>query len=446
MQRSLIQALSLVLLFAGLSPAQNQKPSREQKVRSDRAKVEAEGFWIYNDLPRGIAEAKKTGKPLLVIMRCIPCEECVKLDDDLVNQDPRVRPLLDKFVCVRIVSTNGLDLSLFQYDYDQSFAAFMLNADGTIYGRFGTRSHRTYWSDDVSVEGLGQALRGTLELHEQYPKNKDVLAAKRGPVPEFQSPEKYPTLRDKYGPKLNYEGNVVQSCIHCHQIGDAQRQLSRERQKLVPEEVLFPYPHPKALGLVLDPKSRATVERVEKDTIAAQAGFQKSDSILTLEGQPILSLADVQWVLNQASPQGASLKAEVQRGTQKQSLTLKLPKGWRQQNDISWRSSTWGLRRMATGGMLLEELPAEERNKLGVPATGMALRAKHVGQFGPHAAAKQAGFLQGDVLVAFDGKSNFKRETDLIAYSLTTHASGDKVEVSIIRDGKKLNLTLPMQN
>ena len=64
------------------------------------------------------------------------------LDDELVDTDPAIRPLLEKFVCVRQVATNGLDLRLFQFDTDQSFAVFMLNADGTIYGRFGTRSHR----------------------------------------------------------------------------------------------------------------------------------------------------------------------------------------------------------------------------------------------------------------------------------------------------------------
>ncbi|WP_068142110.1 thioredoxin family protein [Roseimaritima ulvae] len=38
--------------------------------------------------------ARDTGKPLLVVLRCIPCEECVKLDDDLVDQNPKLRPLL----------------------------------------------------------------------------------------------------------------------------------------------------------------------------------------------------------------------------------------------------------------------------------------------------------------------------------------------------------------
>src|SRR5205814_346300 len=160
-------AVAVAVAFAAEAAA--APPTRDQKVLADRRKVEAEGFWVYNDLPRGLAEAKKSGRPLLVVLRCVPCEECVKLDDDLVDRDPRVRPLLERFVCVRLVSTNGLDLGLFQFDYDQSFAAFLLNADGTVYGRFGTRSHRTSWADDVSVEGLAKALQGALELHGDYP-------------------------------------------------------------------------------------------------------------------------------------------------------------------------------------------------------------------------------------------------------------------------------------
>ena len=161
--------LTLTCSFTLLGATAAQQ--REEKVRNDRAKVVKEGFWIYNDLAAGFALAKKNGKPLLVVLRCIPCEACVKLDDDLVDRDPRVRPLLEKYVCVRVVSTNGLDLSLFQYDYDQSFAAFFLNADRTIYGRYGTRSHETESDQDVSVEGFRRALAAALRLHREYPAN-----------------------------------------------------------------------------------------------------------------------------------------------------------------------------------------------------------------------------------------------------------------------------------
>lgn len=441
MHRFLLATGLLALLVTGYGHAQ----TREQKVLADRDKFAKDRMWIYNDLPRGFAQARQTGKPMLVVLRCLPCEECVKLDDEIVNEDPRVRPLLEKFVCVRVVMTNGLDLALFQFDYDQSFAAFLLNGDGTIYGRYGTRSHRTYWSDDVSVEGLAKALQGALELHAQYPANKESLQARRGPAPEVAAPELFPAHKGKYTSSLNYESKVDKSCIHCHQIGDAQRSFYRDKKQPMPEHILFPYPHPKILGLILDPRECATLASVEPGSPAEAAGFKKGDRIARLEGQPLLSIADVQWVLQQAPANGATLKAEVQRGANLEKLALTLPEGWRQRDNVSWRSSAWGLRRMASGGMLLETVPADERTKAGLGQQGMALRAKHVGQFGPHAAAQNAGFRKDDIVVEFDGRTDLPRETDLFAHALRTRLPGERVPVTIVRDGKKLNLTLPMQ-
>src|SRR5437764_12458207 len=174
MNRTVLIFIAAWLIMAGRTEAQN--PTREQKVRGDKAKVEAEGFWIYNDLPRAFAEAKQSGRPLVVVLRCSPCEQCVKLDDDLVDKDERLRPLLEQFVRVRVISANGLDLSLFQFDTDQSFAVFLMNADGTIYGRFGTRSDQRHWTDDVSIDGLAKAPDGALALHTDYTANHEALA------------------------------------------------------------------------------------------------------------------------------------------------------------------------------------------------------------------------------------------------------------------------------
>ena len=444
MSRSLFHSAAVLLAVVAASPAQPQ--SREQKVRADKQRVEADGFWVYNDLPKAFAEAKTTGKPLLVVLRCIPCEECVKLDDDLVNQDNRVRPLLEQFVRCRVVSTNGLDLSLFQFDTDQSFAAFLLNADGTVYGRYGTRSHRTNWSDDVSIEGLAKALQVGLDLHKHYPANKAALAGKRGPAPEVPSPEKYPLLKDRYKPSLNYAGEVAKSCIHCHQIGDAQKALERSRRKPLDERTLFPYPHPKSVGLVLDPKKPATVLRVEADTSADRAGFRAGDAIKALGGQPLLSIADVQWVLHRAEPGGAMIPAEVTRNGQPVALTLALTPGWRHADDLTWRTSTWGLRRMALGGLVLEPVRPEDVPMARRPALRKALQVKMVGQgAGPHGAAGRAGFKKGDVLLSFDGRDDLTRETDVLAHAVTNRMPGDKVPVTVLRDGQRIELTLPMQ-
>lgn len=447
-RRLTLAALAILTVFdpnvSGSSLQAQEKKTREQQVREDKQKVEAEGFWLYNDYPAALAKAKETGKPILVVLRCLPCHECVKLDDDLVEQDPIIRPLLDKFVCVRIVGTNGLDLKTFQYDTDQSFAVFMLNHEGTIYGRFGTRSHRTEWVGDVSLLGMGKALQGALDLHADYPNNKAALAGKRGPMPEVSSPEKYPALASKFTDKLNYEGNVVQSCIHCHQIGDAQRDFYWSKGQPIPEQVFYPYPHPKSVGLVMNPQTMATVKDVSPDSAAAVAGFQAGDMIKSLAGQPLVSIADLQWVLHQASPDGADIPAIVSReGTKKIALTLKLEKGWRQADDISWRVTSWGYRGQMCGGAFLEAIPAEERD--GLP-TEASLRIRSVGQYGIHAAAMKAGFQPGDVILAYDGQTGLKREADVHYYAATHLHPGDNIKIKILRNGETMELPLPIQS
>lgn len=444
MMRFVLGALVLSLCVPIAGAQQKQNP-RETKVRADKEKVTGEGFWIYNDLPAAFAKAEETGRPLLVVLRCIPCEECVKLDDDLMDQDPVVRPLLEKFVCVRVVSTNGLDLSLFQFDTDQSFAAFMLNADKTIYGRFGTRSHRTEWIGDVSLPGLAAALQGALELHAGYPANRESLAGKRGPAPLAERPEMFASLKDKYTASLNYEGDVVRSCIHCHQIGDAIRDQYRTGGKPIPDEVLFPYPHPKSVGVTLNPGTRATITAVAADSVAAAAGLQAGDEIRQLNGQPILSMADVQWVLNAVPSTGGSVAAVVSRAGRETTIPIALNDGWRRAGDISWRVSSWGLRRMATGGLQLQPLDDARRKELKLAASGTAMRVSHVGKFGAHAAGMKAGFAVDDVIVAIDGRTDILTETDLMRYGVTEKKAGQTIKVSVLRGGEKKELRLPMQ-
>ena len=440
MMRSLGCALA-VLCLVSTATAQ----TREEIVRGDRKKVEAEGFWIYNDLPKAFAQAKQTGKPIIVVLRCLPCHECVKLDDELVDTHPVIRPLLEQFVCARQVSTNGLDLSLFQYDTDQSFAVFFLNADKTIYGRFGTRSHRTEWLGDVSLQGLAKALQKTLELHENYDAVKASLAGKRGRPMEVASPEKYPSLKGKFTNKLNYEGDVVKSCIHCHQIGDAQREFYWRARKPIPDKVLWPYPHPKSIGLTLDSNELATVKEVQPDTPAAAAGLKRGDVIASFAGQPMLSIADVQWVLHNVDPAGGRVTMSVERDGQTRDLTLNLADGWRRKGDLSWRVTSWGLRRIATGGLLLETLPKEARRKLSLPADAMALRVKHAGKYGPHGTAHRAGIKQGDILTAFDSRTDLKSEQDVHAYVVTSKKPGDSVSLNVIRNRRKMTFKIPIQ-
>ncbi len=41
----------------------------DREVAQDQEMVKATGYWIYNDLEKGIAQAEKTGQPMLVVFR-----------------------------------------------------------------------------------------------------------------------------------------------------------------------------------------------------------------------------------------------------------------------------------------------------------------------------------------------------------------------------------------
>ncbi|MCA9055914.1 MAG: PDZ domain-containing protein, partial [Planctomycetaceae bacterium] len=100
---------------------------------------------------------------------------------------------------------------------------------------------------------------------------------------------------------------------------------------------------------------------------------------------------------------------------------------------------------ICTGELLLNNLPEEDRTRLKMADDKMALRVKHVGQYGPHAAAKKAGFQVGDILVEFDGRSDFEREADLHYHAMTARKPGDRVEVVVLRKGQRKTLQIPMQ-
>src|SRR5262249_11070936 len=158
--RGWLPSVCLALLLPSFPSASAQ--DRETKVRGDREAFKSDDVWIYNDLDAAFAEAKKSNRPLMVVFRCIPCEACSRFDKELLARRAEVKDLLGKFVCCRVVQGNHLDLSLFQFDYDQSFHTMFLNADRTIYGRYGTRSQRKE-EEDMTIAGLRAAMQAVLK-------------------------------------------------------------------------------------------------------------------------------------------------------------------------------------------------------------------------------------------------------------------------------------------
>ncbi len=440
---SIVSFLYVTTLLTATLPT-HAANDRDTKIKNDRTVHLANGYWIYNNLDKGIALAKKTGKPLLVTFRCIPCHACAGFDAKIANRDERVKAIMDKFICVRIIYANNIDLKLFEFDTDLSYTAFFMNADKTIYGRFGTRSDMKDTERDISVESFRASLLAALEVHKNYPANRATLKRKqRQNIAPFRYPHQYPALRKKYKPEIDYKGRVTQSCIHCHQIGDADRQMLFDRRKPLPPKLRYPYPMPSVIGINLSPKHTAKITSITPDSPAERAALKPNDLITRINNQPILSIADIQYILHNAAD-NSRLLLQVQRENQIKKFSLVLPKGWRKKTDISWRVSTWPLRRMATGGIYLVSLTADEYKKYQLSTKALALRAQHVGQYGAHAAAKRAGFKKNDIIISFDNQSKPMTETEFILYALR-YPPGTKIPVTVLRNNRKIKLKLPRQ-
>jgi hypothetical protein len=432
----------LCFLLATVAMAETVK-DREGAVRKDRATMEADSRWIYQDIDRGFAEAKRTGKPLLVVLRCVPCLSCAGIDAQVLLQQTALTPLLDQFICVRLINANTLDLSRFQFDYDLSFSTLFFNGDGTLYGRFGSWKHQRDPQESTTAT-YQRALEGALALHKGYPANKASLAGKQGGPTAFKMPVEIPLLAAKYPRELDWQGKVNQSCVHCHMIGDAFRTWHREKGQPMPAELIYPQPTPEAVGITLAADQAARVESVAAGSVAAKAGLQPGDEFVTFGGQPPISSADISWVLHHAGDPGSVASVVKRAGVQK-SLTLALPAGWRSKVDISKRVGTWPMRGMATGGLVLEDLADAERTQRGLGADKLALYVKGVGQYGKHAAAKNAGFQKEDVIVEIAGVTQRTTEGELIGHLLRKHKVGDRVKATVLRGKDRKELTLPMQ-
>ena len=417
---------------------------REGAVRQDRAAMEHDARWIYNDVQRGFAEAERAGKPLMVVLRCVPCLACAGIDAQVLKRaEEDLAPLLDQFVCVRVINANALDLSRFQFDYDLSFSAMFFNGDGTIYGRYGSWRHQ-HDAQNTTITGYQRALEGALALHRSYPLNQLTLAGKQGGPMPFKTPVEIPVLASKYKSDLDWEGKVVPSCLHCHQIGDAIRASYRDQLKPIPAEWIYPMPEPESIGFTLAADEAARVESVAAGSIAAKAGLKAGDEIVSLAGQPLISIADVSWALHRA-PESGDLAAVVKRGGEKKALSLILPANWRAMSDISRRAGTWPLRGMAAGGLVLEDLDDARRNERGIGRDRLALFVKGVGQYGKNAAAKKAGFQKDDVIVEIDNRSDRLTEGALIGQLLKQYQPGEKVKTVLLRGQERMELLLPIQ-
>ncbi|MCI0536717.1 MAG: PDZ domain-containing protein [Verrucomicrobiales bacterium] len=354
------------------------------------------------------------------------------MDEQVVRQDAELQKLEQQFVCVRLVQMKGVDLRLFQFDYDQSWAVFFLNADGTIYGRYGTRAgDKKNAASHISVPSFKKSLERALELHRAYPANKTELAAKRGPEPLYSVAEQIPSLGDRaVGP------TTPKNCIHCHMVGEHLRKLKYDERRLSPADIWI-YPLPENVGLKMEVDDGLRVEKVIPDSPALRAGLEVGDELLTMNRQPLVSQADIQWVLHHA-PVETEIAVILRRSGQVLNKTIALSGNWKE-SDLSWRESSWSFR----PSLWTIPLSEEEKKKRNIPLSESGLLVKWV--FGRTQLAKQAGLKDGDVIVAVDGQPVPQDESHFMAQIRLNHPPAHKVKLTLLRNGQREEVLMQVE-
>jgi hypothetical protein len=324
-----------------------------------------------------------------------------------------------------MVTIDDVDLGLFQFDYDQTWSAFFLNADGTIYGRYGTRADRGGNSTThISIASLRNSMQRVLDLHKGNPSNKAGLVGKRGPKPEYRVPKDIPRVERRH-------------CIECHEVrGNVLRHKWQEKRLTAAD--IWPYPLPENIGLKMDVDDGLRVKSVASNSPAERAGLTAGDELVSLDGQHLISQADIQWVLHRV-PVDAKVVAGLKRGDKELRKTLTLSGSWKE-SDLSWRASTWsGLRY----GLQTDPLSTAKKKQANLAEDRLALVIKYM-HAERTAGPRKAGLRVGDVIVAVDGKTSALTESQFLASLRLKHLPGDRVKLTVLRGQERLDLTIPM--
>ena len=412
-------------------------PSLLDRLQDDNA--HGQNQWIYNDLQKAMTEARRTGKPIFVTFRCVPCNACKAFDAEVAKGNNVIRDLTEKhFISLRQVEMKGVDLSLFQFDYDLNWAGMFINADGVVYARYGTQS--TDGPDAYnSIAGLKNTMERVLKLHTAYPANKVQLAGKRGTPKPYKTAMEMPGLENKQAYRQTTHRN---NCIHCHNIHDAENHKLHLEGKLTKDK-LWRYPLPENIGLNIDAADGQRISKVLPNSPATRAGLKTGQRITHANGQPITSIADLQWVLHNLSNGVETIRLTV-AGSSRAHAVRTTP-DWKK-TDISWRGSLWALHPRIR--VYFPPASANEIRRLNLPAGQHALKVKWINTGSKEGrAAYSAGLRLNDYVVGIAGKP-FDNSINHRTFNLhvkMNYKSGQKLPLDLIRSGRKMRLDLPLQ-
>lgn len=323
----------------------------------------------------------------------------------------------------------GVDLNVWTFDWDLTFAAVVMDPNGTVLHRYGSRDARSpeHWLTAASWQ---QFLEAGLRSHG---------AARRGDPP-----------RARGAPALNIEGipsfaeRDRGECIHCHSARPALR-IEAQKRGDWSRDMLWVYPPPSTVGIDLDRDDQALVTEVTSGSPAAKAGLRAGDRLANFA-----TATDLMAWLDRLPDEGAKKPLVIVPAGEAESRTveLELPSGWKAYGaeEFAWRPSKWGL--SPAPGFGGPSLDARALARLGLPEGTFAFEVNYLVTWGENQrwgkAAAAAGVHDGMIVLGTAEKRDFQSIDHFHAWWRLQVQPGSTVRVAILKQGELAYIDLPV--
>jgi serine protease Do len=320
-------------------------------------------------------------------------------------------------VRVRLIRVAGANLNLFEFDYDLTWAAFFLNANEQIYGRFGGRDASSADSRN-SLPGLRYAMTAALETHQ---KNAE---------PKPPRTEKVQRVEDYAG------GRRARGCIHCHQVWEYRRDSMMAAGTWNRDDI-WVYPLPENIGVTLDKNRGDSIKSVKSSSPAEKVGIRTGDRMRTLNGYSVASFADVQYALHKA-PRSGEIPVTWEHDGKALEAKLRVSEGWRKTN-LTWRTSMLSM--LPSISLTGDDLTPAQKKAIGLDEKRLAFKQE---QF-VHREAKAAGIQPGDIIIGVNDLVQNVAMLEFFGYVRQNFLVGDKITINVIRNGKRIDLPMTLK-
>ena len=340
---------------------------------------------------------------------------------------------------MRVTNLAGVDLDTYRFDYDLTFVALLMNADGTIYHIYGGRTSADAASH-LGLPSFARVLREGLKTHQAH------TATPRTPQQTSRWTSRRPrTIEQLPVMRKRIELGDAPDCFHCHMVNDALDEEAREAGRWK-RTMAWRWPDPIQIGLRLDGSEQTLVAGVLPKSAADAAGLKAGDRLQTLDGRRVLTFGDISRVLHEASDRATGIAVRWQRGGKERSATIRTRKGWKEPTPevFAWRPTKWQMRpKPGFGG---KQLTPRQLEQVGLPPDAFAFTVQYLVTWGSDAHigrnAQRAGIRKGDVVYSVAGKNDFESVEHFHAWFRLTRKVGERIEIGLIRKNLRQSVRL----